>query len=333
MNDQVLFSIIARIQKLLTLANDGRGNEAEALAAAGKAQELLEKYNLDLAAVESAGGKGDDSTAREKATHEEKTGYKYRRNLMVGIAALNFLHVQPRQTYTGTRAKFAGYTLIGRKVNVAIARTMYEYLVMAIDRVIAEEIPDNRKRLSKYAYSMRVGIADRLVERLKEKREAEIAAQKEKDAALRSTNSGAKSNALTITLGDYVRDEEDANNDFRNGWAPGTTKARRVKQEQDSAAWTIRYNEFMADGWSSSVASYLAFGYSVEDAKRLGKPKTAAQEAAEDRKWENYWKRQESKARTAASKFDATGYHKGRELGNDISLAPQIDKNNTKVLK
>jgi hypothetical protein len=153
MNDQILPSIISRIQKLLSLANDGRGNEAEAAVAAGKAQELLEKYNLDLAAVEASGGKGDASMAREKTHHEEKTEYKWRRNLMTGIAALHFLHVTSKQVYDGKKVKFAGYNLIGRKVNVAIARHMYAYLVKTVDRVIAEEIPDNSKRLSKYAHS------------------------------------------------------------------------------------------------------------------------------------------------------------------------------------
>jgi flagellar biosynthesis/type III secretory pathway protein FliH len=134
-------------------------------------------------------------------------------------------------------------------------------------------------------------------------------------------------------LGDYVRDEEDANNDFRNGWEPGTTKARRLKQEQDSAAWKRRYEDFIKDGWPATVASYLASGYSIKEAQEKGKPKTAEQEAADTKKWEKYWDRQQKKAETAAKKFDAAGYHKGRELGETISLNQQLDKVNQGALK
>lgn len=49
---QISDNTVRKIQLLLKLAERTEGNETEAAAAMGKAQELLAQYNLDLATVQ-----------------------------------------------------------------------------------------------------------------------------------------------------------------------------------------------------------------------------------------------------------------------------------------
>ena len=58
-------AIIRKIQLLLNLGKRG-GTEAEATLAMEKAQELLAKYNLDLAIVEDSPVAGGTVTIKEK---------------------------------------------------------------------------------------------------------------------------------------------------------------------------------------------------------------------------------------------------------------------------
>lgn len=321
-----LEGVIAKVKKLLALANDGRGNEAEMAAAAAKAQQILEDYNLSMATVLSAGGTTDNT--REKAIHEEGAQYKWMQTLMTGIASLHFCRLDKRQAFRNNKYVFIGYQLIGRKANVATAKIMYEYLTNTIDRLVREALVDPRQLQSKVANSMRTGMADRLCERLQARREEEIRASKARAEAekARHTSGQPTGNAVAVILADYVQDEADANSDFRNGWEPGTTRRQRLEAQARSAARELRIKELMAAGKSYDVAWDMAYGMSEEDAEKKNKPQTEAQKRKDEAKWRRYWERQERAREREAAKYDPRAYHAGRRMGDEIGLDAQVDK-------
>ncbi len=322
-----LESVIAKVKKLLAFANDGRGNEEEMSNAASLAQKLIEDYNLSMATIEAAGGATDNT--REKAVHEERAQYKWMQTLMTGIAGLHFCHLSKRSAWKDGKTVFTGYSLIGRKANVATATIMYEYLTNTIDRVVRQELVDPRKLQSKVANSMRTGMADRLCERLQDEREKEIKASKARHEAEKAkyTNGGNTANAVAVVLSDFIQDEMDANTDFRNKWEPGTAKRQRLEGDARRANRDQKIKDLMAQGKSYDVAWDMAFnGMSEADAEKKNKPATEAQKAKDEAKWARYWARQERARQREAEKFDAHAYHKGRRMGDDIGLDVQIDK-------
>ena len=82
---------IARVQKLLSKTKGDAGTTAEeADTAARLAQELMAKYNLDMAAVEAASPEARDRVERIKTEVESKTRYQWQRDLAKYVAAANF---------------------------------------------------------------------------------------------------------------------------------------------------------------------------------------------------------------------------------------------------
>lgn len=97
MTEQVRVSddIVRKIQLLLNLAARQEGNEAEAAAAMGKAQELLAKHNLDLATVqdkvvESGVNKTSADVKRERVEAKRNATYEWSRRLVKAIAEANY---------------------------------------------------------------------------------------------------------------------------------------------------------------------------------------------------------------------------------------------------
>ena len=160
--------IVQRVEKLLALANRKKGNEAEAAAAAAKAQEMLAAYNIDMAMVEQGTG---SSGRREEAKHSGGV-YLYQRDLWRAVAELNFcmywtqsgwkkIEVN-RRAYDGTLRKETNYKLqyehrvVGRTVNVQLTRTMSSYLEQTIERLVMDRLEnDNNQRFSRWAVSYR----------------------------------------------------------------------------------------------------------------------------------------------------------------------------------
>lgn len=85
--------IIARIQKMLSRTKDGSGTtEAEADTALKMAQELMAKYNLDMAVIEAAQGPTSTVVERVKEKLDGKAMYKWQRQLAKYVAEANFCY-------------------------------------------------------------------------------------------------------------------------------------------------------------------------------------------------------------------------------------------------
>lgn len=99
-------SIIRKIQKLLELANSP--NENEAASAQGRAQELLQQYNLEVAIVKEtavAGGTVVIEEKREETKVNRSAAYQWQRDLWKTLATANFCFHWVMDEFTGKWSK------------------------------------------------------------------------------------------------------------------------------------------------------------------------------------------------------------------------------------
>lgn len=185
MSSQDIDKVIDKIQKLLARTKDNRGaTEAEADTAMKLAQELMAKHNLDMAAVEAASGPStSDGATRVKEQMQGRAMYKWQQQLARYVAEANFCYhlIKVDEQYIAGRYNNDGYYIcghfrtkkshvyVGRRANVITAQLMYQYLTQTIEDLVP--IESNAKRLSRSAMSWKEGCADRLCERLAQRRQ------------------------------------------------------------------------------------------------------------------------------------------------------------------
>lgn len=265
MTTEIPQAILTRIAKLLALADNKRNSsEAEALAAAMKAQALMQEYNLSLAEVEAAGGKADDG-GREKRATGRRAMYGWQVNLMMTLAEANFclhrVHVVYGEDEAGQQRRSRQHQLVGRKVNVETVQLVYDYLVQTMKRLVTEagHAPGNHSERDYHAWLD--GCSERLRERIKEQA---AEAMKASEAAKKAAGNG---DGRALVLSDVYGTEADLNNDAMYGYAPGTTATKRREHEARVARQEARYEELKKQGVEDTEAWYLSHGYGAEDAK------------------------------------------------------------------
>lgn len=173
--------VIAKIQKLLLRTKGDAGtSEAEAQTAMKLAQDLLSKYNLDMAAVEAAQGPGGSVVERVKEEVKGRTRFKWQRELAKYVAEANFCYrlLQYEEKYIDCKDQYGDpsfrrhktyrHVFVGRKGNVISAQLLFSYLTETIEANVP--LTDASKRFSRSAISWREGCADRLCERLAQRR-------------------------------------------------------------------------------------------------------------------------------------------------------------------
>lgn len=311
--------VIERVKKLLARADTARGvTEAEAETARKLAQDLMMKYNLDMASVEAMGDQG--SVVRVKEDVQEATAYKWQRQLARHVAEAHFcyyffrsknvwvkglaeaLKKEPKSERVSfsSRVKelrLEGYgkddiwemlrdefkkgddqawqvgwyinyhkiddrwtvvkshTFIGRKANVLTAQLMYSYLIETIRSLVPPTPPESSPR--KFVDSWQEGCADRICERLAERRkdliakhdaqvmEAEAARRKAAEEQAKAAelqkkrelpaNRGAEARSSVAQMGSSAVDlsgrtpepqeAERPEADLTDGWTPGGKEA------------------------------------------------------------------------------------------------------------
>lgn len=300
--------ISERIKKLLALAKGGT-TEGEASAAMAKVQELLADYNLTMAQVESS-TQTTDTTAqvadapRTKDKYEKSALYKYQRRLMRVIADCHFCLYWTGETYdykNGRRLTRYHHVLVGREANVATARVLFDYLNSTIEKLATAEYPVPLN-LSKAALSWKEGCADRLCDRLYDRKIDADQAQAETVKKAQQTPEAATTSALML-LTDVRHNEDDLNRDFLCGYKPGETAANRAKWELEAAKVKTEPKE---------------------EPKPLTDKEKAKQEEANRKYWER-WEKKQQKAR-AAKDWDAyfAGNNKGQEIGLDTQVGGTV---------
>lgn len=162
--------IIDKIAKLLRLSKSPNVNEA-ALAAA-KAQEMMDKYRIDAAAVD-VNGDGqknpdepiEDYTKTEPLDKLGRKGASWKSILAGGLGRVN----NCRSYRSWARNEHGAYHqvlgIVGRKSDVQVVRYMYQYLVREIDRLTKELAHGNGRS---FCNAFRLGAVATVRERLQE---------------------------------------------------------------------------------------------------------------------------------------------------------------------
>lgn len=310
--DAETLAVIQKVEKLMRLAG-ANPNEAEASSAMAKATELLAAYNLDLSVVEAnSGDKG--KRAEEKL---EGGFYQFERDLWSRIAQLNFCFYWSQHTRTQdgliknkivTRRQ---HRLVGRTVNIAATKAMAGYLLQTIERMTQERLRDNGNHVrSRWATSFREGMAQRIAEKIWDKRQAYLAQERREaeEAAKKAAAAGmaGASSGTGLALATFTKSEADANTDFIYGegtaarWA--ADRARRAKaQAEAEAAYTA---------WAKAH------------------PEEAAKKEAEERKRE---RARSSRYRGGSSgkEVDYGAYRAGYEKAEGVSIDLQAEGSKT----
>lgn len=323
-----LEDVVEKVQKLLSL---GRHNtsQAEAESAMAKAQELLARHNLDMAAVE---GLAAGSARREKASHAGGM-YLYQRELWSAVARLNFcLHfrrherveVRGRPRWEGDPGRLRvtwrnQHMIVGRTVNVRATIAQGTYLESVADRLCRErlevrsgtgETPGhlNSQFFTSWAVAFREGIADEVILKLDQRRrrvEKDEAARERAAARAREAAADGASTATALTLSVYKSKEHDANIDFM--WGAGTAAewaAERVARAAERRAEADRLTRLAQEDPKAHAA---------EERKR---------EAAERRSWGRS---------PPARRVNAGGYHAGRTAGKEVGIDPQVERDSRRL--
>lgn len=160
--------VLDKVRKLLALSKSP--NEAEATAAAEKAQALLAEYNLTMSEVDLKAEtiSTDASTATESRP--------WTRLFATSLAELYFCHYFYVFRKVPTKKRKCGYVrydvhaFTGAKHNVEVAKLMFSYLVQTIDRLAHEAAKGySVKERSRFITSFRVACATRIGVRLEER--------------------------------------------------------------------------------------------------------------------------------------------------------------------
>lgn len=326
-------AVLSRISKLLALRDNAGATEAEATLAAEHVQRLLQENGLTMAEVEAAGGStADAGGSREKRTTDRRAMYAYQRTLMAALAENNFcLHmivkvVNAKPLYSGGRGKTSrSHVLVGRYVNVQGTEQMYDYLDTTMRR-LATEAGIDYKQNREFNYFLE-GATTRVVERL-----ASIRLRREREQFREAMTKGAARGNGTgheLVLTDVYGSEADLNNDHVNGFAPGTTAARRRTQQAQTAVREAREKVLVAEGMDPTVAFYVAHGYGEDEAKTYADSWTKRSRHGGGRGRSQNWTQSDEKH---AQKINSPAYKAGRTAGDSIGLDSQVGNSKRKLL-
>lgn len=333
MAHEVSEKVIERIKKLLALANNNP-NEAEAEAAMAKAQAMLEQHNLDVASI------GHTAQGRPRKDQKQKGGlYGWQRKLWENVAKLNFCHYWSLKGLK--RGSTYEHRIVGSHANVVSTELMAEYLQNAIERMAQTWAKEQgyKSVFVREAIAYREGLAERIALRLSLLREQRIAEAKQKAAeeAARAQHPAYASSGTALTIVDIMEDEDALNNDYLQGWEPGTTAAMRAAQKARQAAWVAeqaekqRIHEEKLQNDPAYKADYEA--------------KQAEIEAANQKWYEDYLKKQarrESRSsgrqRTRAltpeeQRAQMREFRQGYNDGDKIGLDTQVDGEKRRAVK
>lgn len=304
-------SIIKRIQHLLNLGNKAT-NEHEAALAMSKAQELLAKYNLDMAVIEATaveGGVEPVKEKRERTKIDRSAMYKWQRDLCKAICEANFCwywtvdgledeeRVSNGRSY---RHKVKRHLILGKESNVIAVTYMYGWLADTIESLLPYT---GSLRNSKSAISWKEGCAERLAERIKEK-------------AYRMqhpTEQAPSAQSTGLMIRSLVKSEYAANYDALHG--DGAYARYEASLERWKAESELR-SKAAAEAEAATPKKEL-----TEAEKKKQQKEQEKQEKQNKRWWERFTKQQQRER----DKKDMTAYNAGKRAAEQISLADKLE--------
>ncbi len=149
-------AVIEKIRKLLALSESP--NENEAAIAASKAAELLSKHNLEIADI------GEPIEIVGQIVLEDYATASWKELLLAGVCQLNGLKGFNSKVKHSRRSNAV---LIGRPLSILVSKQTFLYLMDVVERLACQHKGKGRA----YLNSFRLGVANRLRQRLIAKRE------------------------------------------------------------------------------------------------------------------------------------------------------------------
>lgn len=316
-------AVIEKVRKLLALANNN-DNEHQAAAASAKAMELLEAYNLDIAAIGTAEKSGPVSRHDAK----RKGGlYGWQRNLWSAVCKLNFCYYEAHKGLT--KGSAYEHRVIGRKENVIGAEVMADYLQATIERLAQQWAKQAgfHSVFVREAIAYREGMTTRISERLyvlrQERLREEERKQKEQDAASRHPGAAPTKNALV--LAEVIASEAELNADYVYGYEPGTHTKWRVERENRQKLAQAAADQALADRDAAELANpslkAKRLAQEAEEAKRRQKELDDWLRKASKRSYNPRYRKETPEEARRRSPYFQSGYAKG----DSVSLNRQIN--------
>ena len=286
-----------------------------------KAQEILAKYNLDLATVQDAvvaGGTNatKEDVKREKVEAKRNATYEWTQRLVKAIAEANYCvywaaDVRVESKSTGRVRYVKRHRVLGRVDNTTVVLMMTDYLYGTIMRLLPY---DKSTWLTADALAWCDGCVDRLIERIDAKtrdmRTPDYAAQ------------GEQGYCTAIAVRNMAEAENIANYDAINGkgaWA------KKLQREADyEAGRAVREAQWALEAKQRREAeeAKLLAETPEDKAKRLKREaKEAKESAAYSRR---YWAREDRRAERADAKLNSYAYQSGKRVAESIGLDSQL---------
>lgn len=322
-SNQLSPEALATIEKVRLMLETKGCTEEEAATRSAVAMRLLAKHNLDMAMV-------SDKKIEDSVRHDmKKSGglYQWQRDLWKSVAKLNFC------IYFSIKGLTKGSTyqnrVIGRQENVIATEVMAGYLQQTVDRLAQDWAKsEGRNVFCREAIAYREGMADRLCARLREVREERIREDeaKQRAEAARARHPSSAPGTALVVLSAITSAEADLNEDYLNGYPPGTTARRRAeweRREAENAAAREKWKRDNPELWAAEQAEAQAANarYYAEAEKRERERIKRAERAGRDPDASQY------RAQTAReARSDLNSYWEGRAKADDIGLDQQVEK-------
>lgn len=207
-------SILDRIRKLLSLSTSDNINEAA--TAASKAQELIEKYKLDVAAINADNGTDnfDPILEDEVSLSSGQRVITWQSKLISSLCRVNTCRAWYSNRIDNLSHRvLIDLKLVGSRTNVEIVRYLFSYLVVEIERLAQHEMKfGNGKGQGKtYGNNFRIGAVQAINDRIKNI-----------NKTVHEQYSGSKALAIIekqeYAINDYWKEFEK-----RKGLSPGTS--------------------------------------------------------------------------------------------------------------
>lgn len=281
-----------KLRKILELTNSPV--EGEAQAAAAHLQRLLTKYNLDIADLER---KGAHRPGVKEASHDlGKAAFKWKLDLAEEIA--DFYYCYPLvNRYTKTVA------FVGRPDNVQSLQMLYAWIIEQIKRIAKEERRKHYDETGEHIDPLRwqvnfgVGAVERLAERLREQR-----ARMEEDQS-----DAGEVTALALChkseISDYLEERGLRRVDGRE-----TKREREYREKRD------KENARLEALKETDLEAYY-------QECPWDRPRTPEQEAAEEKRWKDYLKKEERNRKKRERYIPTGGYREKQTDHRQIEQA------------
>jgi hypothetical protein len=226
--------ILARIRKMMALADCNAATEGERDTALKMAYNLLAKHNLSMVDVENKAAEGE---ARE-GTEASFVVYPWARNIASAVANMFFCNYYFMRSHTG---KQATHVFVGKQSNAVTASYMADFVVRS---VLREATKRYKSAISPEARTFAVGVVHKLRARIEEIKKAQATAPADAEGAAMTAGSA-------LVLADLYKREGEANKLWlaAQGVELKTTTSRQ-KSITDSSA----YNAGKAFGGTVSLA-------------------------------------------------------------------------------